>query len=109
MGKKYTTILTLFVIICFLLSGCDRDEGQNTGYGTMSLQVSANANVIELKPHANTRSNNSTDSVVHTRVEEESDFVPEILKSLYIKKHRPRPIQKQRLQKPVYSNMNGIV
>jgi len=77
MGKKYTTILTLFVIICFLLSGCDRDEGQNTGYGTMSLQVSANANVIELKPHANTRSNNSTDSVVHTRVEEESDFVPD--------------------------------
>ncbi len=77
MGKKYTTILTLFVIICFLLSGCDRDEGQNTGYGTMSLQVSANANVIELKPHANTRSNNSTDSVVHTRVEEERDFVPD--------------------------------
>lgn len=70
MGKKYTTILTLFVAICFSLSGCskDNDETAATGKGTLSIKLTAD---------------NSTQDVT-TRTEETlpevGDFAVSILK-----------------------------
>ncbi len=44
MGKKYTTILTLFAIICILLSGCSKDNDYNTattGKGSLNIKLTA--------------------------------------------------------------------
>lgn len=72
MGKKYTTILTLFAIICVSFAGCEQDERHATGYGTMNIRLSANPSMIEVGRSSDTRSQ-STDqqsAVTTTRTEE---------------------------------------
>lgn len=45
MGKNKTTILTLFAIIFFSLSGCERDDEQVANCGRLNIKLSANASV----------------------------------------------------------------
>lgn len=72
MGKKYTTILTLFAIICVSFAGCEQDERHATGYGTMNIRLSANSSMIEVGRSSDTRTQ-STDqqsAIATTRTEE---------------------------------------
>lgn len=71
MGKKYTTILTLFVIISVLFAGCEQDERHATGYGTMNIQLSANPSMIEVGSSSDTRGQSDKQSAITTtRMEE---------------------------------------
>lgn len=45
MGKKYTTILTLFATICFILSGCEQDDEQISNRGKLNLRLAADTSV----------------------------------------------------------------
>lgn len=46
MGKKYTTILTLFaVVICASFAGCDREDNQLSNQGKLNLKLAADASV----------------------------------------------------------------
>lgn len=72
MGKKYTTILTLFAIICVSFAGCEQDERHATGYGTMNIRLSANSSMIEVGRSSDTRTQ-STDqqsAIATTRAKE---------------------------------------
>ena len=71
MGKKYTTILTLFAIISVLFAGCEQDERHATGYGTMNIQLSANPSMIEVGSSSDTRGQSDKQSAITTtRMEE---------------------------------------
>lgn len=71
MGKKYTTILTLFAIISVLFAGCEQDERHATGYGTMNIQLSANPSMIEVGSSSDTRGQSDKQSAITTtRIEE---------------------------------------
>lgn len=45
MGKKYTTILFLFAVICITLLGCERDDEQISNRGKLNLRLAADASV----------------------------------------------------------------
>lgn len=45
MGKNKTTFLTLFAILFFSLSGCERDDEQTVNYGRLNIKLAANASV----------------------------------------------------------------
>ena len=36
MGKKYTTFLTLFTVICITLTGCERENEQTANQGRLN-------------------------------------------------------------------------
>jgi len=42
MGKKYTTFLTLFTVICITLTGCERENEQTANQGRLNLGHSLN-------------------------------------------------------------------
>ncbi len=71
MGKKYTTILTLFAIICVSFAGCEQDERHATGYGTMNIRLSANPSMIEVGSSSDTRGqSDKQSSIATTRTED---------------------------------------
>lgn len=39
MGKKYTTFLTLFTVICITLTGCERENEQTANQGRLNLKL----------------------------------------------------------------------
>lgn len=72
MGKKYTTILTLFAIICVSFAGCEQDERHATGYGTMNIRLSANPSMIEVGSSSDTRGQSDKQSAIATTRTEET-------------------------------------
>lgn len=44
MGKKYTTFLTLFTVICITLTGCERENEQTANQGRLNLRLAVDTN-----------------------------------------------------------------
>ena len=61
MGKKYTTILTLFAVMCITLSGCEEENEQTSNSGKLNLRLAADASVENTVTRATTDEETSPD------------------------------------------------
>ncbi len=52
MGKKYTTFLTLFTVICITLTGCERENEQTANQGRLNLKLAVDTNVENMVTRA---------------------------------------------------------
>ena len=52
MGKKYTTFLTLFTVICITLTGCERENEQTANQGRLNLKLAVDNNVENMVTRA---------------------------------------------------------
>ena len=52
MGKKYTTFLTLFTVICITLTGCERENEQTANQGRLNLRLAVDTNVENMVTRA---------------------------------------------------------
>lgn len=46
MGKKYTTFLTLFTVICITLTGCERENEQTANQGRLNLKLAVDTTMV---------------------------------------------------------------
>lgn len=52
MGKKYTTFLTLFTVICITLTGCERENEQTANQGRLNLRLAVDTNAENMVTRA---------------------------------------------------------
>lgn len=62
MGKKYTTFLTLFTVICITLTGCERENEQTANQGRLNLRLAVDTNVENMVTRATAHYPTSTTS-----------------------------------------------